>query len=260
MKHTSVESEDLPTYFRSQYQWTQSARTSPAPAKGRKAVLNAVSSEAPISFQIKHAQVLTPERKRAALLGSAAKPSRDQRLMQDLNSHSATRFLRFTYSDFRSTTDLNSIPLGRGVDLLTDHNAGARSRLPFYKEHAKAWETGGFKVRQDIFCLAANQRIVRRTDANLLSSLQKAPKGKSPTHYRINTDLSRVCSPSLRVASPFNSVSTRYTLQAPRKPRSTRQSLAKDIGSVESELRAFDRRLLSTFEVKPMTRLSLGLS
>ena len=129
MKHTSVESEDLPTYFRSQYQWTQSARTSPAPAKGRKAVLNAVSSEAPISFQIKHAQVLTPERKRAALLGSAAKPSRDQRLMQDLNSHSATRFLRFTYSDFRSTTDLNSIPLGRGVDLLTDHNAGARSRI-----------------------------------------------------------------------------------------------------------------------------------
>lgn len=258
MKHTSVESEDLPTYFKSQYQWTQSARTSPLPAKGRKAILNAVSCEAPISFQFKHMQVLTPERKREALLGSPSKGSRDQRLMQDLNSHSASRFLRFTYSDFHSNTDLNSIPLGRGVDLLTDHNAGAKSRLPFYQEHSKACETGGFKVHQGIFSLAANQRLIRRADASLLSTLKKVSKGKSLTHYRIRTDLPRFCSPVLRLASPFNSLSTRCTLQAPRKCRSTRQSM--EVVDVQSELKAFDRRLLSTFEVKPMTRLSLGLS
>ena len=259
MKHTSVESEDLPTYFRSQYQWTQSARSSPIPTKGRKAILNAVSSEAPISFQSKHVSVLTPERRRAALLGSQALPSRDLRLMQDLNSHSASHFLRFTYSDLRSRTDLNSLPLGRGVDLLTDHNAGAKSRLPYYQQHAKACETGAFKMRQGIFSLSANQRLVRRADKDLLMSLQSTSKTSHTGRFHLQKCVPRTLSSDLHISSPFNSISTRCILQVPRKCRSTRQS-TDEYYDVEQELKAFDRRLLATFEAKPMTRLSLGLS
>lgn len=265
MNHTSVESGDLPDYFHTKYQWTKSVHVSPAPAKGRKCILNAVSSEAPDYFQLKHMVSLTPDRRRAALSNGTAQ-ARDCRLMQDLNCHSVRDFRRFMYYDLRSRTDLNSIPLGKGVDLLEDRNAGARVKLPFYVAHADAVHQGRFKVHQGIFTHAASQRLVRRTDNLLMLSLKRVKDRELPEHLKLKTApvrkcLTRTSSCDLAFSgsrSPFSTKSLHHVLKVPRKTESQRPPSPSSI-NVHDELKAFDYKLKSIDFSKPVTKISLGL-
>ena len=206
IKHTSAVSGDLPDYLRSSFELKNPVQPRKTPAKGRKAVLGQVSSDAPASFLLRYVRPSSPAARKAAFRSM----HREDRLIQDLKCSKYQEFARFRYEDFSGegpVVDYGTLALSTGADLLKGNGAGARAKLPYYQAYAKAVEKRQFPVKQGVFSYRSRQKAAGRADGSLLRSLRSAStfRGKS----QASTSNSREES-----SSPKNSLALNSSLRA----------------------------------------------
>jgi hypothetical protein len=268
IKHTSAVSGDLPDYLRSSFELKNPVKSRKTPAKGRKAVLGQVSSDAPASFLLRYVRPSSPAARKAAFQSM----HREDRLIQDLKCSKYQEFARFRYEDFSGegpVVDYGTLALSTGADLLKGNGAGARAKLPYYQAYAKAVEKRQFPVKQGVFSYRSRQKAAGRADGSLLRSLRSVStfRGKSQastsnsregssspkSFYTLNSSL-RYSQSSLRSRSVRAVLGSSSNLRLPKCPTLTVSPYTSQ------EIDHFDLLLRTDPTFHPVTNKSLALT
>jgi len=267
IKHTSAVSGDLPDYLRTSFELRNPVKSRKTPAKGRKAVLGQVSSDAPASFLLRYIHPSGPAARKAAFLSV----QREGRLIQDLKSSKYQDFTRFRYEDFDRegpVVDYGTLTLSTGADLAQGNGAGARAKLPYYQAYARAVEKRQFPVKQGLFSYRSRQKAAGRADGSLLRSLRSVSTAKGkflpPTSNNSREESgspksSYALDSSLRASySSLRSRSVRAVLGSSSHLRLPKGPVLLPSPDTSQEIDHFDLLLRTDPTFHPVTKKSLG--
>jgi len=264
LKHTSAVSGDLPDYLRSSYELHNPVKPRKTPAKGRKAVLGQVSSDAPACFLLRCIHPSSPSARKTAFLSA----QRDGRLIQDLKSSKYQDFAKFRYEDFDRegpAVDYGTLTLSTGADLVKGNGAGARAKLPYYQAYARAVDKRQFPVKQGLFSYRSRQKAAGRADGSLLQFLRSVSTARGKFLPTVNSresfspKSSYVLNSSLRDSqSSLRSRSVRAVLGSSSHLRLPKTPTLAASPDTSQEIDHFDSLLRSDPTFHPVTKKALG--